>query len=453
MQSGGYELGNYMTSLCKGLEENYRIPADEFQSYNIKRGLRNSDGTGVIAGVTRVGSVQGYVVRDSVPVPVPGKLIYRGVDLEDIVEAHTAASTFGFEETAFLLLFGYLPNSSQLSEFKEALSAARRLPDSFTEDMILRAPSKNIMNKLARGVLALYSYDDEADNLELSNVMRQCLELVARFPVIVANAYATKKHYYDGESLRIHMPKDGLSVSENFLHMLRPDNSFTDEEAKLLDLMLVLHAEHGGGNNSTFTARVLSSSQTDTYSAIAGAVCSLKGPLHGGANQKVMEMFHDIRAHVKDESDDEEISAYLGKMMDGTAGDGSGKIYGMGHAVYTVSDPRAILIKKYARNLAKKTGYLDEIELLEAVERCAPAVFASRKGGTKKICANVDMFSGMIYEMLGIPEDLYTPLFAVARVTGWCAHRVEEMLTGGRIMRPAYRSASADVTYTDIASR
>jgi citrate synthase len=319
--------------------------------------------------------------------------------------------------------------------------------------MIIKAPSANIMNKLARSVLALYSYDPRPDDISLENVVRQSIELIGRFPIIVADAYSVKRRFFDGESLYLHVPQEDLSVSENFLHMLRHDKSYTAEEARLLDLMLILHAEHGGGNNSTFTCRCLSSTGTDTFSAIAAAVGSLKGPKHGGANQKVMEMFYNIRGNVRDLSDDGEIADYLKKIIDGEANDRTGLIYGMGHAVYTVSDPRAVLLKKYARSLAEKKGCLEDFQLMEAVERLTPEIFASKKGNGKRICANVDMYSGLVYKMLGIPEDLYTPLFAIARIAGWCAHRIEEIVSGGRIMRPAYRTISFNEPYIPIQDR
>ena len=327
------------------------------------------------------------------------------------------------------------------------------LPQGFTEDMILKAPSGNIMNKLARSVLALYSYDDNPDSTSLTNMMRQCIELLARFPMIVAHAYAAKVHYYDGGSLVLHWPLPGYSIAENFLHSIRPDSKFTEEEARLLDLCLVIHAEHGGGNNSAFTCRVLSSSGTDTYSAVAAAVGSLKGPKHGGANQRVVAMFDEIKANISDWTDDQEITAYLEKILRKEAGDGSGLIYGMGHAIYTKSDPRALVLKRYARTLAEKTGLIRELELLESIERLTPEVFQRVTGSNKVMCANVDFYSGLVYRMLNIPEELYTPLFAIARVAGWCAHRIEEVMTSNRIMRPAYKSLNQSRTYVPMAKR
>jgi len=453
MQTQSDILSGYVESLCTDLIENYRIAPEHFNNFNVKRGLRNPDGSGVLAGITRVGSVQGYVMQDGEPLPIPGKLYYRGIDVEEIVESHAQDGSFGFEEVAYLLLLGKLPNYTQLKRFNAVLSAARKLPPGFTEDMIIKAPSANIMNKLARCVLALYSYDPRPDDTSLENVVRQSIELIGRFPTIVADAYAVKRRYFDGESLYLHIPQEDLSVSENFLHMLRHDNSYTPEEARLLDLMMILHAEHGGGNNSAFACRVLSSTGTDTFSAIAAAVGSLKGPKHGGANAKVMEMFYNIRGNVRDLNDEEELAAYLRKIINREANDRTGLIYGMGHAVYTISDPRAILLKKYAHSLAEQKGCLDDFLLMETVERLAPKVFEENKRNGKKICANVDMYSGLVYKMLGIPEELYTPLFAIARIAGWCAHRIEEIVSGGRIMRPAYRSISINVPYVPIDQR
>ncbi|MGI6577020.1 MAG: citrate/2-methylcitrate synthase [Eubacteriales bacterium] len=453
MQNNDNVLSGYVKSLCVDIKEQYHITPNHFNNYNVKRGLRNADGSGVLAGITRIGSVQGYVMVDGFPQPIPGKLYYRGIDVEDIVEAHAQSGTFGYEEVAYLLLLGKLPTPQQLHFFDTVLSSARTLPQGFTEDMIIKAPSKDVMNKLARSVLALYSYDPNPDDTSLENIVRQSIELIGRLPVIVADAYSVKRRFFDGDSLYLHYPQEDLSVSENFLHMLRRDNSFTAEEALLLDLMLVLHAEHGGGNNSTFTCRVLSSSGTDTYSTISAAIGSLKGPRHGGANAKVMEMFYNIRGNVRDLKDDEEIAAYLRKIINGEANDRTGLVYGMGHAVYTISDPRAVLLKKYALSLAEKKGYLEDFRLMDAVERLTPGIFAELKGNGKRICANIDMYSGLVYKMLGIPEELYTPLFAIARIAGWCAHRIEEIVTGGRIIRPAYRSVSSLSPYIPIEQR
>ena len=446
-------INEYMLRLKDMMRGPYTLHPSERDEQNIKRGLRNADGTGVLLGVTKIGSVQGYTIQDGERMPAPGHLYYRGISVEDIVESHRKNKTFGFSEVVFLLLVGKLPTETQLKEFETMMAQARQLPKSFVEDMILRAPSPDIMNKLARCVLALYSYDDRPDDLSPENLMRQSIELVARFPSIVANAFAAKRHYYDHDSLFIHNTNPELSVAEDFLRMMRKDNAFTVDEARLLDLMLMIHAEHGGGNNSTYVCRAMSSSRTDTYSAIAGAVGSLKGPLHGGANAKVMQMFRDIQAHVRDPKDEDELTAYLAKILRGSANDGSGKIYGLGHAVYTVSDPRCELLKKYSRAVAEKSGHLDEFELMLRIEKCGIPLITKMKNLDMPICANVDMYSGLIYEFLGIPQALFTPLFAIARVSGWCANRMEEVLTCNRIHRPAYRAAQIRVPYVEMANR
>ena len=434
-------------------ETRYAIDPGVYTNANVKRGLRNADGTGVMAGATGIGSVMGYYMEDGERVPMPGRLYYRGIRVTDIAEHHWRAGTFGFEEVVYLLLLGKLPNAEEARLFNAMLAEARPLPRNFFEDMILKAPSPNIMNKLARSVMAMYSYDDNPDDCAPENLLRQSIGLVARFPSVVAHAYHVKRHAYDGKSLYVHNPKDELSISENFLRMVRKDKSYTREEARLLDLMLILHAEHGGGNNSAFVCRAMSSSGTDTYSAIAGAVGSLKGPLHGGANGKVMEMFRAIREGVGDPDSDAELKAFLEKLLSGEAGDHSGKIYGLGHAVYTQSDPRAVLIKKYARGMAEQKGLLADFELMERVETLGIELIQARKKQGFPICANVDFYSGFVYQMLGIPEELYTPLFAIARIAGWCAHRMEEVITCDRIMRPAYRSVMKRLDYIPVEER
>ena len=443
-----------MDSLCGEYRKHNRIDPADYERYQVKRGLRNPDGTGVMAGVTQVGSVLGYYVQDGERVPAPGRLLYRGIDVTELIDGFAAEGRFGFEETAYLLLMGALPTREQLDSFRSLLARHRALPPMFTEDMILKAPSPDVMNKLARSVLALYSYDDSPDDLSLSNQLRQAVELIARVPVIVAHAFAVKRHYYDNESLYLHRPQEGLSVAENFLYSVRHDNRYTEEEARLLDLCLVLHAEHGGGNNSAFACRVLSSSGTDIYSAIAAAVGSLKGPRHGGANKKVMEMFGHIEAGVGDWADDDEVLAFLARLLRKEAGDRSGLIYGMGHAIYTLSDPRAVTLKRFARRLAESKGMLDEFELFERVERLAPQALLSVRGEEKVVCANVDLYSGLVYKMMGIPVELYTPLFAVARVVGWCAHRIEEVFQpGNRIIRPAYKAVAPLRTFVPLDQR
>ena len=446
------ELNRYVDSLCTQVRERYSIPRRYYRGDAVKRGLRNSDGSGVLAGVSKVGSVQGYYMRDFDKIPIPGELYYRGINMEEIVKYHYESGTFGYEETAYLLLFGALPTQEELTRFNRILTSARNLPNGFFEDMILKAPSANIMNKLSRSVLVLYSYDEEPDSTALENVMRQSIELIGCFPTIVARAYAVKKHVYDGKSLYIHNPDRELSLSENFLRMIRKDKSYSEEEAHLLDLMLIIHAEHGGGNNSTFTCRTMTSTGTDTYSAIAGAVGSLKGPLHGGANAKVEEMTHFISENVG-EVNDENVRKILLKILNKEAGDRSGKIYGLGHAVYTISDPRAVVLRKYARKMADEKGLSREFDLLETIERVGVPLVMERTGRELPMCANVDLYSGLVYSMLGIPSELYTPLFALARIAGWCAHRLEELLSGGRIIRPAYRSSIEYTNYIPMEQR
>ncbi len=447
------DLRNAIDELCKHAREEYTIPAELFLDQNVKRGLRNSDGTGVVAGITRIGSVQGYYMEDGARVPTDGRLYYRGINMSEIVKSHRQKDTFGFEEVAYLLLFGKLPTKAQLAVFQEVLSQTSRLPGGFFEDVILRAPSSSVMNMLARSVLGLYAYDKNPDDTSLENVMRQSIELLARVPVIVANAYSVKRHNIDGKSMYIHNPKGGLSTAQNFLRVLRRDKCYTDEEAKLLDMMLMLHAEHGGGNNSAFACRVVSSTGADTYSAISAAIGSLKGPLHGGANKKVMEMFEGVKANVKDPWNDDQLRCYLQKILRGEAGDGSGVIYGLGHAVYTVSDPRAVIVKEYARTLAQKNGMLADLELMEGIERIGSELVMESRRRSLPVCANVDMYSGLVYQMLQIPQELFTPLFVIARLTGWCAHRIEELTTASRIIRPAYRAVERNLPYVPLEER
>ena len=444
----------FLQDICDRYADQHRIDYKLYEKYSVKRGLRNPDGTGVMAGITRIGSVQGYVMQDGEKMPAEGQLIYRGYDVKDLIEGFIGEGRFGYEETAFLLLFGELPDRDQLSAFSHMLNCCRDLPRGFTEDMILKAPSRDVMNKLARSTLALYSYDPDPDNNDLPYELLQAIQLIARFPVIVAHAYACKRHYFDNESLYLHRPKPELSVAENFLYSVRPNNRYTEEEARLLDLCLVLHMEHGGGNNSAFACRVLSSSGTDIYSAIAAAVGSLKGPRHGGANKKVMEMFRFIREGVTDIRDDGAVAAFLEKLLRREAGDGSGLIYGMGHAIYTLSDPRAVLLKQFARKVAEQKGMEEDFALVERVERLAPEVFRRVTGQDKVMCANVDLYSGLVYQMMDIPAELYTPLFAIARIVGWCAHRVEEVYNpSGRIIRPAYKAISPRQTFVPLSER
>ena len=446
-------LQDVLSSLCEQVKKNNRIDPTFNEKYHVKTGLRNPDGSGVMAGLTKICSVHGYVISEGEKEPTDGKLIYRGIDVRDIVAGAAAEGRFGFEETVWLFLFGELPTAEQLEHFQSLLALCRELPEYFAEDIIIKTPSKDIMNKLQRCVLGLYAYDDNPDDTSLMNVLMQSINLIALMPSMMVWAYQVKRRHFDHESMFIHPNNTAHHTAEFILSSLRPNREFTDIEAKLLDLCLILHADHGGGNNSTFTTRVVTSSGTDTYSAIGAAIGSLKGPRHGGANIKVMAMLEDIKAGVKNHKDKGEIKDYLVKIMKKEAGDGSGLIYGMGHAVYTLSDPRAIILKENARNLAHEKGYGDDFDLLEAVEELTPEVFAEFKGDTKNICANVDLYSGLVYKSLNIPPELYTPIFAVARTAGWCAHRIEEIATCGRIIRPAYKAIMKKRDYTPISER
>lgn len=443
----------FLRTLCADYRIHNSLKVEARTNANIRRGLRYDDGTGVMVGCTKVGNVQGYRMVDGEKEPMEGNLQYRGYALKDLVDAYIREDRFGFTEVAYLLLFGNLPDRNRFEMFREVMHEYTALPPNFVEDMIIKQPSRDIMNKLGRSVLTLYSSDPNPDELSVENMMRQSMELVARFHLMVAYAYVVKRHYFDNESLYLHRPRPELSLAENFLQLIRPDQKYTREEARLLDLCLICHAEHGGGNNSTFTCRAVSSTGTDTYSAMAAAVGSLKGPKHGGANRQVLEQFELIKANVKDWTDDEEVAAYVRRILMREVGDGSGLVYGMGHAVYTLSDPRTVILKKAARRLAEQRDMLDDLELVEAVERVTPGLFAEITGNEKVMCANVDMYSGLIYQMLNIPPELFTPLFAVARIPGWCAHRMEEVLTGGRIYRPAYKPLIHHRDYVPISER
>ena len=439
--------------LCKNLQDNNYIKSDDFVKYAVKRGLRNADGTGVMAGLTKICSVEGYYIDDGEKIPKEGHLFYRGIDINDIVAACEKEDRFGYEEVLWLLLFGSLPTKDQLERFNMALASLRELPESFTEDMIMKAPSQNIMNKISRAVLALYSYDDNPDDTSLENVLNQSLQLIAQLPSIMAYAYQVKRRHYYHKSMHIHPPKPEHQTAQLILNSIRSDKQFTKEEAKLLDICLILHAEHGGGNNSTFATRVLSSSGTDTYAAISAGIGSLKGPKHGGANKKVSEMIDFFKENCSDITDENQVADYLTKIIKKEGGDKSGLVYGMGHAVYTLSDPRAKILSAKACEFSKGTEFEAEYKLLKNIETLTPELFKSLTGKTKPMCANVDLYSGLVYKMLRIPEDLYTPLFAIARMAGWCAHRMEELYTGGRIIRPAYKSLSSHMEYIPIEKR
>lgn len=444
---------NTLTDLCDEYRQHNGFNSQDYMTYGVKRGLRNPDGTGVMAGLTNICNVHGFMMADGERVPDEGKLTYRGIDVNDIVNACIEENRFGFEETAWLLLFGSLPTQEHLEHFKKTLSHFRELPENFAEDMILKMPSRDIMNKLARSVLVLYSFDPNPDDTSLENIMRQSIQLIGSLPTIMTYAYQVKRRAFDKQSMFFHPIDASLSTSESILRALRPDMKFTDSEAKLLDLCMILHAEHGGGNNSTFSTRVLSSSGTDTYSAIAAAIGSLKGPRHGGANLRVRSMMEELKAGVKDWEDEEEVADYLEAIIKKEHGDGSGLIYGFGHAVYTLSDPRAVILKRTADKIAREKNMTAEFNLYKTVEKLTPSVFERVKGSSKTICANVDFYSGFVYDMLGIPSDLFTPLFAVSRIAGWCAHRIEEVTYGGRIIRPAYRSMVHSKKYIPVSER
>jgi citrate synthase len=443
----------FMKKLSVLAENNDPINPDLYTKYDVKRGLRYANGTGVLVGLTRIGDVVGYDIVDGQKIPVPGRLIYRGYDVEDLVKDAERTKQFGYEQCVYLLLFGELPTQDQLDEFTQFLGLRRTLPPNFTEDMIMKAPSNDIMNKMARGVLASYSYDPNPEGREIANILRQCIELIARFSTLAAYAYQAKLRYFDGRSMYIHNPVPRLSTAENFLRLIRPDTNYTRLEAEVLDLALILHAEHGGGNNSSLTVHVVSSADTDTYSAIAAAVGSLKGRRHGGANIRVMEMIDDIKAHLTDWSSENQVRDYLTKIAGRDAFDHTGLIYGMGHAVYTISDPRELLLRDKAEELAKEKGCEEEFHLYNLIENIAPDVLMQMHGSDKKICPNVDFYSGFVYSMLNIPRELYTPIFAISRIAGWSAHRIEEIVAGGRIYRPAYKNVSEERTYIPIEKR
>ncbi len=446
-------IDEYIQELGQGIRERYAIGKEAFRSLNVKRGLRNIDGTGVLAGVTGIGSVQGYMMLDGDPIPMPGKLYYRGIEINELIENHVKEHMFGFEEVCYLLLIGKLPTRKELETFRLALAAARHMPEGFTEAVLFKAPTRSVMNKLATAVMSLYSYDDNADDTTPENVLRQSIELIARLPLIVSNAYNVQRHIFDRESLYLHVPKDELSIAENMLRMVRNDKKYTDEEAHLLDLMLTLHAEHGGGNNSTFTCRSLTSTGTDTYGAISGAINALKGPLHGGANMSAMRMLEDIKKNVPDLKSDLALRDYLQLILDKKANDFSGKIYGLGHAVYTESDPRAVLLKKYAQEQAEKSGMRGDFELMNRIETIGLELLHEKYTEHRVMCCNVDMYSGLVYNMLGFPSGLFTPIFAIARVSGWCAHRLEEIMTGGKLVRPGYKAVMPKGHYVPMDER
>lgn len=450
------DKGHIINEYCREQEavciEKDTVSKELFQKLGVKSGLRDENGKGVLAGLTNISEIKVSEYKDGRQVPCEGKLYYRGYDVNDLIKG-SGGKKYAFEEAAYLLLFGELPSEAELIKFCEMLSQSRSMPTNFTRDVIMKAPSYDIMNSMTRSVLTLASYDKQATNLNLDNVLRQCIQLISIFPMLAVYGYHAHNHFDKEESMYIHRPDPQLSIAENFLRMLRPDMQYTELEARVLDVALLLHAEHGGGNNSTFTTRVVTSAGSDTYSAVAAALCSLKGKRHGGANIMVMQMMEDIKAHVRDYEDEEEISAYLKKILNKEAFDQKGLIYGMGHAVYAVSDPREVLFKSFVEKLAAEKGREYDLALYNNIEKAAPRLIAEERKIYKGVSPNVDFYSGFVYDMLGIPQELYTPLFAVARIAGWSAHRIEEMVSGDKIIRPAYQSLVSEKQYTERSER
>ena len=439
-----------LTEICK---KNGNIDPELYTKYDVKRGLRDINGKGVLAGLTEISEIISSKTVDGKSVPCEGELYYRGYNINDLVNGFIGKRRFGFEEITYLLLLGELPNEQQLEKFKRILADYRRLPTTFVRDIIMKSPSEDIMNGISRGILTLYSYDENPEDISPANVLRQSLQLIGKMPIISVYAYHSYRHFKMDDVLLIRNPDKNCSTAENILRMLRPDGKYTELEARVLDVALVLHAEHGGGNNSTFTTHVVTSSGTDTYSTIAASIASLKGPKHGGANLKVTHMIENIKENVKDWEDEAEIEEYLAKILDKQAFDGAGLIYGMGHAVYTLSDPREVILKRYAKSLSEEKELTREFELLERIERIAGKLIAQRRRLFKPICANVDFYSGFVYTMLGIPEELFTPIFAISRISGWSAHRLEELVNKGKIIRPAYKYVGWHKPYYDIEHR
>jgi len=429
------------------------IDNELYQKYEVKRGLRDISGKGVLVGLTEISEIISYVMQEGDLVPCEGKLIYRGINIENLVKGFLEEDRFGFEEACFLLLFGHLPKKDEFADFLAVLEEHTTLPENFVRDTIMSAPSKDMMNSLSKGVLTLYAFDDNPDDISIENVLRQSINLIAQFPLLAVYGYQSFAHFHQNKSLMIHPPQKGKSIAENILHMLRPDSSYTKFEARILDLALVLHAEHGGGNNSTFTNHVVTSSHTDTYSAVVASLASLKGPRHGGANIKVVQMFRDMKEKISNWKDDHEINAYLEKLLNKEAFDKSGLIYGMGHAVYSLSDPRALIFRQFVEQLAAEKGREDEYGLYSKVEVLAPEMIGKVRKMYKGVSANVDFYSGFVYSMLDLPEELFTPLFAVARVAGWSAHRLEELVNNGKIIRPAYKSVTRQQSYIPLKDR
>ena len=447
------EITPELLALSKLSKEHGQIDPALYSKYEVKRGLRDLNGKGVLAGLTDISEITSYIIEDSDMIPCDGRLYYRGYKIQDLVAGFEKENRYGFEEIAYLLMFGELPDKKQLENFKKMLGEYRSLPTHFVRDIIMKAPSKDMMNALARSVLTMYAYDDRADDTSIENVVRQSIQMISLFPLISVYAYHAYNHYHDGASLFIHPPKPELSTAEHLLYLLRPDGQYTELEAKVLDVALMLHMEHGGGNNSTFTTHVVSSSGTDTYSAIAAALGSLKGPKHGGANVKVVKMFDDLKANVSDWTNEAQLKDYLCKLLDREAFDHSGLIYGMGHAVYSLSDPRSEIFKTHVASLAKEKGREDELALYNTVERLAKEVIFEKRKIYKGVSANIDFYSGFVYSMLNLPTELFTPMFASARIVGWSAHRLEELNNGGKIIRPAYKSVCKKKEYTTLKKR
>ena len=452
MMELGEELNEKFNDLTEYCMVSGAINLDLYNEYDVKRGLRDSSGKGVLTGLTEISDVKGYQNKDGRKIPCDGELYYQGYHVKDLVASYEKRR-FAFEETTYLLLFGELPTREQLRSFEEVLTSLQELSGQFVRDVIMKAPSANIMNALQKSVLTLYSYDDNPDSTSVANVLRQSLQLISKIPMIAVYAYLSYRHFTFDDNLYIRTPDPKLSIAENILQMLRPDGSFTELEAKVLDIALVLHAEHGGGNNSTFTNHVVTSSGTDTYSAISASIASLKGPRHGGANLKVLQMFDDLKEHCPDWSCEEQITDYLKKILNKQAFDGSGLIYGMGHAVYTESDPRAVVLEEYAAELAREKGQMEEFYLYETVARISKNLIMETHRRYKPVCTNVDFYSGFIYTMMNIPRELFTPIFAIARISGWSAHRLEELVNKGKIIRPAYKYVGTHETYCELDER
>ena len=447
-----FDITPEIEELALKCETNNAIDKELYTKYEVKRGLRDLNGKGVLAGLTNISDVCASKIVDGKSVPCEGNLYYRGYNIKDIVKGFLDAKHPGFEETTYLLLFGELPTKKQLRDFQDMLAERRTLPPNFVRDVIMKAPSRDMMNSITRSILQLYSYDDKADDTSIPNVLRQCLNLISQFPMLMVYGYHAY-NYKRGEDLYIYAPKPELSMAENILMMLREDRQYTELEAKILDMAMVLHMDHGGGNNSTFTTHVVTSSGTDTYSTIAAAMASLKGPKHGGANIKVTQMFEDMKKNVDDWTDDDQVRTYLEALLDKKAFDKKGLIYGMGHAVYTESDPRAVILKEYARRLSEEKGMEEEFELYERVERIAGECLMAGRRLLKPVCANVDFYSGFVYSMLDLPDELFTPIFAMSRISGWSAHRIEELVNAGKIIRPAYKYVGHHVPYVDLNDR